>query len=69
MTPKIKYDKDSNTVSIRVSAERSIDSDVNNNIVVDYDRNGQVVNIDIMKIGIDEFRKISKVASLKADVY
>ncbi|MEK7482567.1 MAG: DUF2283 domain-containing protein [Patescibacteria group bacterium] len=62
MAPQIKYDKNSNIVSIRVSAEKSVDSDVKNNVVVDYDENGEIVNIDIMKIGISQFRQINKVA-------
>ena len=68
MAPKIQYDKSSNIISIRVSNKKSIDSDVKNNVVVDYDENGEVVNIDIMKIGIDEFKKILKATSLKGAV-
>ncbi|MDD4989901.1 MAG: DUF2283 domain-containing protein [Candidatus Pacebacteria bacterium] len=68
MAPQIKYDKNSNIVSIRVSDEKSVDSDVKNNVVVDYDKNGQIVNIDIMKIGIGEFKKILKTTSLKGAV-
>jgi len=68
MAPQIKYDKNSNIVSIKISDEKSVDSDVKNNVVVDYDKNGQIVNIDIMKIGIDEFKKILKTTSLKGAV-
>lgn len=45
-----------------------MDSDVKNNVVVDYDKNGQIVNVDIMKVGIDEFKKILKTTSLKEAV-
>jgi len=68
MSPQIKHDKNSNIVSIKVSAEKSVDSDVKDNIVVDYDKNGQIVNIDIMKVGIDEFKKILKTTSLKGAI-
>jgi len=68
MAPQIKYDENSNIVSIRVSAGKSVDSDVKNNVVVDYDKNGQIVNVDIMKVGIDEFKKILKTISLKGAV-
>jgi len=68
MAPRIKYDKNSNIISIKVSNEKSVDSDVKNNVVVDYDENGQIVNIDIMKVSIDEFKKILKITSLKGAV-
>ncbi len=68
MSPQIKHDKNSNIVSIKVSDGKSVDSDVKNNVVVDYDKDGQIVNIDIMKIGIDEFKKILKTTSLRGAV-
>lgn len=61
MKPQIKYDSDSKIVSIRVSNERSVDSEIKDNVVVDYDSDGNIVNIDVMKIGIGEFSKIRKV--------
>lgn len=54
----IKYDKEAKILSIRVSDKKSIDSDAKGNVVIDYDKNGNVVNIDIMKISLDEFTKI-----------
>ena len=36
---------------------KSIDSDVSGNVVVDYDKHGEIVNIDIMNIHLDEFQK------------
>ncbi len=68
MAPQIKYNNDAGILSIRVSRKRSIDSDVNNNVVVDYDENGEIVNIDIMKIGLDEFRKIKGIKAMKGAV-
>ena len=63
--PQIKYDKDSKIVSIRVGKKRSVDSDVKDNIVVDYDDDGEVVNIDIMNISLAEFSKIRKLMPAK----
>ena len=57
MKPKIKYDKKSNILSIRLSRKKSVDSDIKGNIVIDYDKNGEIVNIEIMKINFDEFKK------------
>ena len=65
MKPKIKYDKESNILSIKLNKKRSVDSDVKDNIVIDYDENGEIVNIEIMKINIEEFAKIKKLTPLK----
>ena len=65
MKPKIKYDKESNILSIKLNKKRSVDSDVKDNIVIDYDENGEIVNIEIMKINIEEFAKIKKLTLLK----
>ena len=65
MKPKIKYDKESNILSIKLNKKRSVDSDVKDNIVIDHDENGEIVNIEIMKINIEEFAKIKKLTLLK----
>jgi len=65
MKPKIKYDKESNILSIKLNKKRSVDPDVKDNIVIDYDENGEIVNIEIMKINIEEFAKIKKLTLLK----
>ena len=55
MKPKIHYDKKSNILSIRLSKKKSVDSEVKDNIVIDYDEKGEIVNIDIMEINLREF--------------
>ena len=50
--PKIQYDKKTKTLSIRLSNKQSVDSDVRGNVVIDYDREGNVVNVEIMKFGL-----------------
>ncbi len=65
MKPQIKYDKNSNILSIRISRKRSIDSDIKGNIVVDYDENREIVNIEIMRINLNEFAKIQKFAPIR----
>jgi len=55
MKPKIHYDKKSNIFSIRLSKNKSVDSDIKDNIVIDYDKEGEIVNIEIMKISLREF--------------
>lgn len=53
---KIKYDKDSKILTIRLSNKKSVDSDVRKNVVVDYDKDGEVVNVEIMNINMEEFK-------------
>lgn len=65
MKPQIKYDKQSNTLSIRLSKKKSVDSEVKDNIVIDYDENGEIVNIEIMKINLNEFTRIKSLILLK----
>lgn len=65
MKPEIKYDRKSNILSIRLSKKKSVDSEVKENIVIDYDEKGEIVNIDIMKISLKEFAKIKKLIPLK----
>jgi len=65
MKPKIKYDKKSNILSIRLSKRRNIDSDIRDNVVIDYDKNGEIVNIEIMGINLGEFMEIKKLSLLK----
>ena len=65
MKPKIKYDKESNILSIKLNKKRSVDPDVKDNIVIDYDENGEIVKVEIMKINIEEFAKIKKLTLLK----
>lgn len=65
MKPKIKYNKDLNILSIRLSRKEGVDSDVKDNIVIDYAENGEIVNIDIMGFSFREFTQIQKLAPLK----
>jgi uncharacterized protein YuzE len=65
MRPQIKYDKKSNTLSIRLSKKKSVDSDVKDNIVIDYDQNGEIVNIEIMEINIREFTEAKRLIPLR----
>lgn len=65
MRPKIKYDPKSNILSIRLSRKKSVDSDIKRNIVIDYGENGEIVNIEIMKISIEGFTRAKRPIPLK----
>lgn len=53
---KIKYDKEVEILSLRLSDKKSVDSDARGNVVIDYDKEGKVVNIEIMNISLEEFK-------------
>lgn len=55
--PKISYDRESQILSIRLSSKKSVDSDIYGNVVVDYGHDGHMVNVDIMDISINEFKR------------
>lgn len=65
MKPQIKYDKNSNILSIRISRNRSVDSEIQGNIVIDYDEKRKIVNVEIMGINLNEFNQIKKLVSLR----
>ena len=65
MKPQIKYDKKSNILSIRMSKKKSVDSEVKENVVIDYDEKGEIVNIEIMGVSLSEFVKVKKFIPLK----
>jgi len=65
MKPEIRYNKDSKILSIRVSKKKSVDSQVKENVVIDYDVEGEVVNVDIMEINLVDFKRIKKLAPSK----
>lgn len=51
------YGKTSEILSIRFSSKQSVDSYVQDNVVIDYDKDGSIVNLDIMNFSINEFKK------------
>ena len=55
---KITYDKQSQIMSIRLKKSKSVDSDVQDTIVIDYDKKGNIVNIDVMNISVNEFARV-----------
>ena len=54
---KIDYDKEARILSFRIGRGKSVDSDVQDNVVIDRDKQGRIVNVEIMDVGIEEFRK------------
>jgi uncharacterized protein YuzE len=46
---QIKYDKDTNTLTIRLSDKKPVESEnlINEGIVIDYDEKGNIVGLEI----------------------
>lgn len=55
MFPKINYHSQGHIISFRLSPKKSVDSDIKGNVVMDYDSDGNVVNIDVMKVNLENF--------------
>jgi hypothetical protein len=56
--PKVIYDKDSKVLSWELSNKRSVDSDIQGNVVIDYDRQGSIVRINFYDFNINNFKSI-----------
>lgn len=55
--PNIRYDRESEVLSIEMQKSRSIDSDIQGNAVIDYDRRGNIVRINLYRFSFDAFRR------------
>lgn len=59
MAPKIRYNQEEEILSIRFKKSKSVDSDIQGNVVIDFGKNGEVINIDIMKINLNNFVSVA----------
>lgn len=65
--PKIQYDPKVRILSVRLSDEKSVDSDVQDNVVLDYDADGHLVNIDVMEVDLENLvRGDREISNLKS---
>jgi len=55
--PKIDYDKEAKILTIKVSDKKSVDSDAQKNVVVDYGKDGDITKIEIMSVSLNEFER------------
>lgn len=60
---KINYDPEVKILSIRLLNKKSVDSDIKDNVVLDYDESGNLVNIDIMELNLEDLLNAKKGAS------
>lgn len=55
-SPKIQYDKNSQALSVVVRPGKSSDSDIQGNVVIDYDKFGKIVRVNFYGFNFDNFR-------------
>lgn len=53
---KISYDKENGVLSIQIRKGKSVDSDIQRNIVIDYDKRGEIIRINLYNFSFDSFR-------------
>ena len=56
--PKISYDQKAKVLRIQLRPGRSSDSDIERNTVIDYDKRGKVINVEIMGFALNEFKTL-----------
>ena len=54
---KIVYDKDSRVLSWQLQPGKSVDSDIDDNVVIDYGKNGKIVRINFYNFSLENFKK------------
>lgn len=57
---KITYDPEVKILMIRLNKRKIADSDLHGNCVVDYDSKGDIVNIEVMDINIEDILTVNK---------
>ena len=57
---KISYDQKSRVLVVELEKGESVDSDIQGNVVIDYDKNGGIVRINLYDFSFDSFRENKK---------
>jgi len=53
----IDYDKEAEVMSVIISDKKSVDSEIRGNVVIDYDKQGEIVKVNFYNFSFDMFRK------------
>ncbi len=56
--PKVIYDKESQVLSWLLSKNKSVDSDIQANVVIDYDNRGKIVKINFYDFDLEDFKSV-----------
>ncbi len=54
---KVLYDKKSKVLSVEIGRGKSADSDIQGNVVIDYDKKGRIVRLNLYDFSFDDFRE------------
>lgn len=57
---KILYDKESSVLSLQIRKGKSADSDIQGNVVIDYNKQGKIIRINLYNFSFDSFRNNAK---------
>ncbi len=52
---KIEYDPEGRILKIRFHRGKTVDSEIKGNLVLDYDKDGKLVKVDVMEIDLEDF--------------
>ena len=58
--PEITYDPEVKILSIRIKNSKITDSDIQKNCVIDYDKDKNIVNIDVTEIDLNKILSANK---------
>jgi len=59
--PKIIYDKESKVFSVEMKQGKSVDSEIHDSLVIDYDKNGKIIRVNLYDFNLNAFKE-SKIA-------
>ncbi len=54
---KISHDKGNEVFSVEMEKGKSVDSDIHGNVVIDYDKKGDVVRVNFYEFSLGAFKK------------
>ncbi len=60
---KAVYDKQSQVLSWQLKKGPSVDSDIQGNVVIDYDKAGKIVSINFYEVNFEDFKEHKKTFS------
>lgn len=54
---KISYDKESKVLSVNMKTGKSVDSEMNDSVVIDYDKKGEIVRVNLYDLDFSAFKE------------
>jgi len=63
---KIQYDPEVQILTIRFNKNKIVDSDVKSNVVIDYDKDGEIVSLEILSTDLEGIITEKELANLSS---